>query len=200
MLVIPVFFFAIFAMMDGGLLLYSINAVDQSTTIGSNSIAGLGQVSTADITALQRMAAAGLETTTLIHVSEIDVEELVTNATNDGFSTHSNGTPIIQTGCANGPTGGDGANECVNQYTFSGSGSGATVTVLNHWASCSASTGDPSQCPPWPPSVRNVTNGQSSFVAITVTYSYRFFTNIGGTFNLTATKTFRLEPETNASS
>lgn len=45
MLVAPVFFFAVFAMMDGGLLLYSINALDQSTTIGSNSIAGLGPAS-----------------------------------------------------------------------------------------------------------------------------------------------------------
>src|SRR5579863_9029127 len=92
MIVAPVFFFAVFAMMDGGLLLYSINAVDQSTTIGSNSIAGLGEASNADLTALQRMAAGGLETTALVHVSQIDVEELVTNATNDGFTTHANGT------------------------------------------------------------------------------------------------------------
>lgn len=199
MLVAPVFFFAVFAMTDGGLLLYSINAVDQSTTVGSNSIAGLGQVSTADITGLQRMAVAGLETTALIKVGEVDVEELVTNATNDGFSTHSNGTPVVQTGCAGGPTGVDGANECVDRYTFSGSGPTATVVVVNPWQSCASSTGDPSQCPPWPPSARDVTNGQSSFVAITVTYSYQFFTDIGGTFNLTATKTFRLEPETNSS-
>ena len=80
MLVAPVFFFAVFAMMDGGLLLYSINAVDQSATIGSDSIAGLGPASNADITALQRMAAGGLETTALIHVSEVDVEQLVTNS------------------------------------------------------------------------------------------------------------------------
>ncbi len=57
-LVAPVFFFTIFAMIDGGFLLFSINAVDQATTVGSNSIAGLGKVSTADTTALQRMAAS----------------------------------------------------------------------------------------------------------------------------------------------
>jgi Flp pilus assembly protein TadG len=199
MIVAPVFFFAIFAMMDGGLLLYSINAVDQSATIGSNSIAGLGEASNADLTALQRMAAGGLETTALIHVSQVDVEELVTNSTHDGFSTHSDGTPVVQTGCANGPTGVDGIDECVDEYTFSGSGPSASVVVVNAWASCASSTNDPSRCPPWPPSVRDVINGQSSFVAIVVTYSYHFFTDIGGTFNLTATKTFRLEPETNAS-
>lgn len=195
MIVAPVFFFVIFAMIDGGLLLYSINAVDQSTTVGSNSIAGLGLASNADIGSLQKMSTAGLKTTSLVTVSEIDVEELVTNATNDGFSTHADGTPVIQTGCAGGPTGVDGANECVNRYTYSG----ATVVVMNAWSSCAMASGDPSQCPPWPPAVRNVVNGHSSFVALKVSYSYHFFTQVGGNMNLTALKTFRLEPETNAS-
>jgi Flp pilus assembly protein TadG len=195
MIVAPVFFFVIFAMIDGGLLLYSVNAVDQSTTVGSNSIAGLGLASNADIGSLQKMSTAGLQTTSLVKITEIDVEELVTNATSDGFSTHADGTPVIQTGCAGGPTGVDGANECVNRYTFSGS----TVVVMNAWSSCASSTNDPSQCPPWPPSVRDVVNGNSSFVGLKVAYSYHFFTDVGGTFNLTATKTFRLEPETNAS-
>ncbi len=195
MIVAPVFFFTIFAMIDGGLLLYSINAVDQSTTVGSNSIAGLGLASNADIASIQKMATAGLQTTALIKVTEIDVQELVTNATNDGFSVHADGTPKIQTGCAGGPTGVDGANECVNRYTFSGS----AVVATDAWSSCASSSGDPSQCPPWPPSVRNVVNGLSSFVALKVSYSYRFFTDVGGNFNLTALKTFRLEPETNTS-
>src|ERR1017187_5289008 len=81
MIVAPVFFFVIFAMIDGGLLLYSINAVDQSTTVGSNSIAGLGLASNADIASIQKMATAGLQTTSLVKVTEIDVDELVTNAT-----------------------------------------------------------------------------------------------------------------------
>jgi len=195
MIVVPVFFFVIFAMIDGGLLLYSINAVDQSTTVGSNSIAGLGLASNADIGSLQKMSSAGLQTTSLVKVVEIDVEELVTNATNDGFSVHADGTPVIQTGCAGGPTGVDGSNECVNRYKYSG----ASVVVMDAWSSCLMSSGDPSQCPPWPPAVRNVVNGHSSFVALKVSYTYRFFTQVGGTFNLTALKTFRLEPETNAS-
>jgi hypothetical protein len=195
MIVAPVFFFVIFAMIDGGLLLYSINAVDQSTTVGSNSIAGLGLASNADIGSLQKMSTAGLQTTSLIKVTEIDVEELVTNATSDGFSVHADGTPVIQTGCAGGPTGVDGTNECLNRYKFSGS----TVVVMDAWSSCLASSGDPSQCPPWPPSVRDVINGHSSFVGLKVAYSYHFFTDVGGNFNLTALKTFRLEPETNAS-
>jgi Flp pilus assembly protein TadG len=193
-LVAPVFLFTIFALIDGGFLLFSVNAVDQATTIGTNAVAGLGKVSTADITAMQRMAAsAGLETTSLVNVSEIDVEALVTNDTSDGFKTHaSDGTPIIQTGCAGGPTGVDGALECIDRYKFGGPGTTPTIVVIN--ASCLASV-DPSQCPPWPPSARDVTNGESSFVAVKVTYSYRFLTGIAPTMTLTTTKTFRLEPE-----
>ena len=196
-LVAPVFFFVIFAMIDGGFLLFSVNAVDQATTVGSNSIAALGKVSLADITSLQRMSASSsLGATSLITVSEIDVEQLVTNSTGDGFTVHGDGTPVLQTGCSGGPTGVDGTLECVNQYKFVGSGTNPTVSVLNggHYTSQCAS-GDPSGCPPWPPAARDVYNGQSSFVALKISYTYRFFTGVAGTANLTATKTFRLEPQ-----
>ena len=192
-LVAPVFFFTIFAMIDGGFLLFSVNAVDQATTVASNSIAALGKLSTADVTAMQRMAAsAGLESTSLINISEIDVEELVNNSTGDGFTVHTDGTPVVQTGCTGGPTGVDGTLECVNQYKFIGSGASPTIDVIN--GTCTSSV-DPSECPPWPPSTRDVYNGQSAFVGLKVSYSYKFFTGVGGTFNLTTTKTFRLEPE-----
>jgi Flp pilus assembly protein TadG len=196
-LVAPVFFFVIFAMIDGGFLLFSVNAVDQATTVGSNSVAALGKISLADITSIQRMAASSsLGATSLITISEVDVEQLVTNATGDGFTVHSDGTPVIQIGCSGGPTGVDGALECVNQYKITGFGASPTVTVLNggHYTSQCAS-GDASGCPPWPPAARDVYNGQSSFVALKVSYSYRFFTGVAGTANLTTTKTFRLEPQ-----
>ena len=186
-LVAPVFFFVIFAMIDGGFLLFSVNAVDQATTIGTNSIAALGKVSTADITAMQRIAASpGLRSTSLINVSEIDVEELVTNSTGDGFQLNSDGTPQVQTGC------GSVSALCVDEYQFSGPGTNPTIVVFN--GTCASSV-DPSQCPPWPPSARDVYNGESSFVALKVSYSYRFFTGVTGTVNLTSTKTFRLEPQ-----
>jgi TadE-like protein len=197
-IVAPVFFFVIFAMIDGGFFLFSVNAVDQATTVGSNAIAGLGKVSSADITAMQRIAAsAGLETTSLVTVKELDVEELVTNATTDGFTVHADGTPVIQTGCTGGPTGTDGTNECIDQYKFGGSGSNPPIVVIN--GTCLSSV-DASQCPPWPPSSRDITNGESSFVALKVSYSYRFLTGISGTVNLFTTKTFRLEPEAAPSS
>ena len=190
-LVAPVFFFVVFAMIDGGLLLFSVNAVDQATTVGSNSVAGLGKISTADITALQRMAtSSSLGSTSLITVSEIDVEELVTNASGDGFSVDSTGAPVIQTDCV--PYTGGSAGPCVNKYKFTSYGANPVVNVIN--AGCTSAV-DASQCPPWPPSDRDVYNGESSFVALKISYSYRFFTGVAGTANLTATKTFRLEPQ-----
>lgn len=190
-LVAPVFFFVIFAMIDGGFLLFSVNAVDQATTIGSNSIAGLGKLSTADITALQRMGtSSSIGTTSLINISEIDVEELVTNSTGDGFNVDATGAPVVQADCI--PYGGSIAGPCVNKYKFTSFGATPTISVLN--GGC-ASTVDASQCPPWPPSARNVYNGQSSFVGLKVSYTYKFFTGVAGTANLTSTKTFRLEPQ-----
>ncbi len=44
-------------------------------------------------------------------------------------------------------------------------------------------------------STRDVYNGQSSFVGLKVNYTYKFFTGMAGTANLTTTKTFRLEPQ-----
>src|ERR1035441_8334339 len=93
-----------------------------------------------------------------------------------------NGHPfIVATGCTGGPTGVDGTLECVNEYSFVGSGTSPTINVIN--GTCTSAV-DPSQCPPWPPSTRNVYNGQSSFVGLKVSYSYKFFTGVGGTFNL----------------
>ena len=181
-LVAPVFFFVIFAMIDGGFLLFSVNAVDQATTVGSNSVAALGKLSTADTTSLTRMAASSsLGATSLISISEVDIEQLQTNTTGDGFNVHSDGTPAIQTGCSGGPSGVDGANECINRYTMTGFGTNPTIALIGGTA-------------PWPPSARNVYNGQSDFVGLKVTYTYRFFTGISPVATLTTTKTFRLEP------
>jgi hypothetical protein len=190
-LVAPVFFFVVFAMIDGGFLLFSVNAVDQASTVGSNSVAGLGKVSLADITALQRMGtSSSIGSTSLITISEIDVEELVTNATGDGFNVDGTGAPVVQADCI--PYGGTIPGPCVNKYKFTSYGASPTVSVLN--AGCT-STVDPSLCPPWPPSARDVYNGESSFVALKISYTYKFFTGVAGTANLTATKTFRLEPQ-----
>ncbi|MBV8445754.1 MAG: pilus assembly protein [Candidatus Dormibacteraeota bacterium] len=206
-LVAPVFFLLIFAMVDGGFLLYGVNAVDHAATIGSNELAALGNsdgsTNTADFTALNKMASAGLTTTALIKITEIDVQELVPNSNGDGFKTNADGTPMVWTtstsptgvGCTGGPTDSeDGSGACTNQYAFNSSGA---YLLAGAWSSCASSTGDPSQCPPWPPGARDITAGQSSFVALKVSYTYTFFTDISGHLNLTTTKTFRLEPEVN---
>jgi hypothetical protein len=187
-LVAPIFFFGLFAIVDGGMLLYSMNAVDQAATVGANTIAAAGRDSLADINAVQKMVSAGLGSTTLISVSEIDVMQLVDNPAG-GFSTNSDGSPKVQTGCSGGPNSG----QCVDRYTFTGSGSNATVNVLD--GTCASSV-DQSQCPPWRPSARNVANGTSSFVGLKITYTYHYFFGSTSTFTLSTTKTFRLEPQT----
>jgi hypothetical protein len=186
--VAPLFFFALFAIVDGGLLLYSMNAVDQSATVGSNTVAAAGRDSLADINAVQKMAGAGLGNTSLVTVTEIQVMRLADSPAG-GFQTNSDGSPKVQTGCAGGPNGG----QCVDRYSVTGGGSNPVVAVLN--GSCAPSV-DQSQCPPWPPAARNVASGTASYVGLKIFYTYHFFTGIAPQFSLTSTKTFRLEPQT----
>jgi Flp pilus assembly protein TadG len=187
-LVAPLFFLALFVVVDGGLLLYSMNAVDQSATVGTTVIAAAGRDSLADIYAVQKMAGAGLGSTSLITVTEIQVMQLADNPAG-GFQTNSDGSPKVQTGCSGGPNGG----QCVDRYSFTGGGSTPTVTVVN--GTCASSV-DQSQCPPWPPAARNVASGTASYVALKILYTYHFFTGASPQFSLSSLKTFRLEPQT----
>jgi hypothetical protein len=201
-LVLPVFLFTLFSLMNMGFLLYSINAVDQSATVGSNSIAASGNASNSDILGVQRMSGAGLGTTALVQIVEIDVEELANDTVNGGFLKNPDGSPKIATGCAG--VGGleFASNSCVDRYTFSGSGSTPTVNVLD--GTCAASV-DVSRCPPWTPESRSVTNSAAgdsaqgvgcAYVALRVKYTYSFMGAPAGGITLSSLKTFRLEPQT----
>ncbi len=204
----PVFLVALWGLVNGGLLLYSINAANHSGSIGGDSIAASGNDPNADILGIQRMSAAGLGTTLLTSVSEIDVEELENNTALGGFCVYgasgcpasggTNGSPVIQTGCTGAKGAFTGTGDCVDRYTFSGS----TVTALD--ATCSSSV-DVSQCPPWAPESRNVTNDASgesaegagaSYVALVVHFSYKYIGGPSGGITLTSTTTFRVEPRT----
>ena len=172
--VAPVFFALIFAMVNGGLLLFSMNAVGNATTVGSNSLAAIGNKSTADVTSLTKMVAQGLGNTGLIAPGEVDVAKLVASA--NGFATNPDGSPQVSNTCGTPPT-----SACMNTYTVSNVGGSITVTATN-------ST-------PYQPSSRNVQNGTSDFIELVVHYKYRFFFGIAPDLNLTATKTLRLEPQ-----
>jgi hypothetical protein len=196
----PVFFGAMWAVMNGGFLLYSANAVAHSALIGTDSIAAYGNQPGSDIYSVQRMAAAGLDTTALVTVTEIDVEELKDSAA--GGYVESNGNPVIQTGCSGAGGAFLGTGDCVDRYTFSGPASSVTVKALD--GTC-ASTVDISQCPPWAPESRSVTDDASgdspqgigtSYAALVVHYHFAFFGAPAGGLSLTSTSTFRLEPQT----
>ena len=189
-LVLPVFLLSLFSLVNAGFLLYCINAVDQSATVGANYIAAAGNAPTADITGVQKMAAAGLGTTALINVTEIDVELLVDDSTNGGFKTNSDGSPQVATSCG---------GSCIDKYTFTSAGGGNyNVQVYNTSSPCSSA----SQCPPWMPENRavkaNTTDPDGpgpSFVALVIKYTYSFMGAPAGSISFTATKTFRLEPQ-----
>jgi hypothetical protein len=214
-LVVPVFLAALWALVNGGLLLYSVNATGHALSLGANSIAASGNDPDADVLGIQRMAAAGLTTTLLTTVSEVDVEELEDNPVQGGFCVYGatgcpamggpSGSPVIATGCSGARGAFAGSGDCVDRYAVS-PGSTA-VTALDPWSSCSQGSQSPpdvSQCPPWAPEARSVTDdaiGQSaqgvgtSYVAVVVHYRYALLGMSGGV-SLTATSTFRLEPRT----
>jgi hypothetical protein len=198
-LVMPIFIGALWALINGSLLLYSANAVSHSASVGGNSIAASDDAQNADMLGIQRMAGAGLGTTALVSVSEIDVEELQDSASG-GYAT-SAGAPVIQNTCS-GVGGSFPSGDCVDRYTFSGSGSSLTVTALD--GTCTPAV-DPSECPPWAPESRVVSNdaaGQSaagvgaSYIQLVIRYRFTFFATGSTGLNLTSTTIFRLEPET----
>jgi Flp pilus assembly protein TadG len=173
----PVFLIVLFMIIDGGVFLYSMNGVNNAATKGSNSVAALGARSDADTTSLALMITQGFGNNGLITATEVDVAKLEPNATN-GFATNPDGSPKVYvdaTNCGGAPS------QCINRYTVSNPGGGPTVTAIGSVL--------------WSPSTRNVKNGSSDFVELVVKYSYRHLIGPLPNFNLTATKTFRLEPQ-----
>lgn len=173
------FFFLIFSIVNAGFFLYGRNAVAHAGDVGVATLAAEGNcvntspnctASDADQVAIARMASAGLTTTPLITVTEIDVWREV---------PQSDGSFIDDNTCSPGGGSGTGAIACENRYTRSG-------TVLNVGAL------------PWPPSTRNACgscSGGPDFARLVVKYSYRLLVG-QTTFNLNTNNIFRLEPQT----
>jgi hypothetical protein len=188
-----VFLLSLFSLINAGFLLYSINAVDQSATVGANYIAAAGNAPTADISGVTKMVSAGLGTTALINVTEIDIE-LLNNGVSGGFATNSDGTPQVSNTCGSG-----GASACIDVYKFTVSGGTTTVTAQPPLSSpCSSA----SQCPIWMPENRvvkaNTTDPDGAgpaFVGLVIKYHYSFMGAPAGGLNFVSTKTFRLEPQ-----
>ena len=75
-IVAPVFFFSLVATIDGGLLMFVIGSGNHAAGIGEITLADEGNLATADCDAITNIAAAGLGTTGLDKITEVDIYQL----------------------------------------------------------------------------------------------------------------------------
>ncbi len=183
-LVAPLFFLSFFGIINGGLLLYSVNALQHATDVGAAEIGAQGDftqgTSNADQLGLQQMEKSGLDNVLLAKVSMITVQE--EDATSSG--TGETLTPDTR-GC--GKTGAGVGYPCEMQYTFnpaSGTPSG--------WA-CTGTCN-------WPPDAPRPTvqgpglGGTPAYALLKVNYTFSSIGNLTN-FTLTASVVFRMEPQ-----
>jgi hypothetical protein len=182
-LIAPVFFLIFFGIVNGGLLLFSRNALQHAADVGAAEIATEGTFtsgsSNADQLALQQMQQSGLDNVVLTKVTGITVQEEDPVSGPSGNSL----TP---------DTSGCGGKPCEMQYLYTGITSGPTGSPSG-WT-CNS----PSVCT-WPPDYPRATtqgpglSGSPAFALITV---YFTFSTIGSfaSINLAASVVFRLEP------
>jgi hypothetical protein len=175
-IVAPLFFFIFFSVINGGLLLFSRNAIQHAADVGAAEIAAEGDVSTAtapstltvDQVAIAAMDQAGLNHALLTTVTKITVWK-----EDQSSSSGSTILTLDATGCGGSP--------CENTYNSTGQLQGTEY---------------------WPDNDRSVNQanridgigGNPDFAQLQVTYTFTFI----GTFapiTLTSTVVFRLEPQ-----
>ncbi|HYA01084.1 MAG TPA: TadE family protein [Candidatus Binatia bacterium] len=200
-LVAPVFFFLLFSIMNAGLFLYARNAIQHAADLGVAAIAAEGRCSgaggicaanplncptgnpsnVADEVGICRMDNAGLTTTALVTVTEIDVWRIQQTLTPGQPSV------TVSTCDANGNNPGSGSQPCndVNDPSLCG---GPCEDIYQANGSVVSE--------PWPATSRDAsTNEGPDFVRLVIKYEYTAF-GAGFQFSLTTSNVFRLEPET----
>lgn len=192
------FFFLVFSIANAGFFLYGRSAMEHAADVGAAALAAEGQCtasggicavppagcpgSDADQVAICRMSAAALTTTPFITVTSVDLYRVAQN--NGATVSTCSGTPGSLPGSgslpcdaytcnAGGTTDTGGSLLCEDQYTATGT---AVGTVY------------------WPPPVRNVTSPSADFAELAVTFTYHLIA-YPGSFTLTTTNVFRLEPQ-----
>ena len=155
---LPVLFFLLFGVMEGGLLMFSVASARIAAGEGARQESESGNAANADQLALQVIRNTALGTTSLSVVNHIDIYHLIENG---------NGTFSVD-------------NSKYNKYNLDG-------TTYNGWTNT------------WPSSSRDVINGQSDFIGITIYFTYNWKSGvILGLQPLALNQTFyvRLEPQT----
>ena len=178
------FFFLLFSIINAGFFLYGRNAVQHAADVGVAAIAAEGNcvavpvkcptppttTGDADQVGISRMGAAGLTTTPLTTVTEIDVWHEI---------QQSSGVFVDDMTCSSGGGSGTGSIACQNRYDVNGN-------VLNSGAL------------PWPPAKRGICGtcaGGADFAKLVITFKYQMLVG-NTTFTLTTNNVFRLEPQT----
>jgi Flp pilus assembly protein TadG len=115
----PVFFAALIGSLDGGLLMFSANAVNHATGLGMIVLAQEGNISTADTDAVSAIISGGFSSTGFAKVDEVDIYLVNINA---------NGTGTQDTSSC-------GGSACLNRYRADGTIIGTVV-----WAPTARST------------------------------------------------------------
>jgi Flp pilus assembly protein TadG len=111
-LVTPVFLAALFGSLDGGLLLYSANAVNHATGLGMIVLAQDGSKNTADTEAVAAVKSGGFTSTGFAQLDEVDI-----------FMVHVDPVTGAITQDANSCSG----NPCYNRYLGNGTPIGSVA-------------------------------------------------------------------------
>jgi hypothetical protein len=176
----PVFFLIFFGIMNGGVLLFSANALQHAADVGAAVIATQDESANADQLAVAAMQQAGLNNALLVKVNSITVQE--EDPVGGSPSSPESLTPDTS-GCSGEP--------CEQVYTYPVTGSAELGTT--GWGCATSSICD------WAPDQRVDTQGPGfsgapDFALLKVSYT---FTAVGDftTFNMSASVVFRLEPQ-----
>ena len=152
--VAPIALFLLFAIFEGGLLLFTIGTSRFAAGQGAIQDAELGTAPNADIQAIQAIRAGPLGSTSLAIVSEIDIYRL---------QKQSNGQLTVDA-------------TAYNRYRLDGS----SISVT------------------WQPAVRNVRQGASDFLGLTISYQHQWASGrLLGASPMQLSQSFyvRLEPQ-----
>ncbi len=172
-LVAPVFFMSIFGAIDGGLLLFSANSLNNSIGLGmiTNAQDGNGSSLTAPLTpdtdAVAVIKRQGFGASGFAKIDEVDFFRTTTDPSTGVVSADPT------TDCTGGVV-------CRDRYDINGNllnGVGGSTTVA-----------------PWSPGTRQTSLSNLTTAGITILAHYNYLAFNASRFNLSYTRYFRLEP------
>jgi hypothetical protein len=170
----PLVLVLLLGVLEVGLLFFSVGTARFAAGEGGRVVAEMGNAWDADNQTIQAIQKTGVGQNGLVTVTDINLFK----AANIGGTYQ-----LDTTSSCNGTPGG-----CQNHYDITGAlqnGTGSPCAPLPN-------------CPPWQPSSRNVTNGSTDFVGVTLSYRYVWKSASfipAPPVTLTTTYYVRLEPQ-----